>query len=115
MFYIVMIIYVLFVFWCFSSPSQCVPKRPERPVCKNSNETIGMEWISVKNRLPDNDDTVLVSVLQDDFVRVKQVMIGVYNQRLWSTTNMENTYINTVTHWMPLPEPARIKLDKNGS
>lgn len=56
-----------------------------------------MNWISVKDRLPDVFGLYLTL---DEF--------GIYIQRwkgLWETEYPVNE--STVTHWMPLPEPPK--------
>ena len=53
------------------------------------------QWISVKDRLPENSNIVLVCV--DNIVPEGYVQIG------WMLGEFfENKH---VTHWMPLPEP----------
>lgn len=68
-----------------------------------------MEWISVKDRLPEDGEDVLFVVRPNGglFIRV-----GIYSDGVWSLLcGMWNDYrqftSNTawpVTHWMPLPE-----------
>jgi hypothetical protein len=58
-----------------------------------------MNWISVKDRLPDDYSDVLVY----DYDGM-QYDIGWYDfegYKGWVNTNMEDS----ITHWMPLPEP----------
>ena len=70
------------------------------------------EWISVKDRLPDNKehDWVLAQVVEDNgFMHIPRVMEYRQAKNDW----FEETYgwlsehngVFTVTHWMPLPEP----------
>ena len=59
------------------------------------------KWISVKDRLPDNDVPVMIYNYD--------VNIGVYYKNKFHAFD-ENGYpfeINYVTHWMPLPEPPK--------
>lgn len=60
-----------------------------------------MEWISVKDRLPDDDKTVLVT----DGIRI---CLSYYEGccDLW-----RGGYIfgREMTHWMPLPQPPKEK------
>lgn len=66
-----------------------------------------MEWISVKDRLPEHDDYCLVC-LGRHIVR-----IGVYKYGHWHycvgiyMTEPELRPGMYVTHWMPLPEPPK--------
>ena len=70
------------------------------------------EWISVKDRLPDNKehDWVLAQVVEDNgFMHIPRVMEYRQAKNDW----FEETYgwlsehngLFSVTHWMPLPEP----------
>ena len=72
------------------------------------------EWISVKDRLPDNKehDWVLAQVVEDNgFMHIPKVMEYRQQKNDW----FEETYgwlsehngAFTVTHWMPLPEPPK--------
>ena len=72
------------------------------------------EWISVKDRLPDNKeyDWVLAQVVEDNgFMHIPTVMEYRQSRNDW----FEETYgwlsehngAFTVTHWMPLPLPPK--------
>ncbi len=72
------------------------------------------EWISVKDRLPDNQehDWVLAQVVEDSgFMHISKVMEYRQQRNDW----FEETYgwlsehngAFTVTHWMPLPQPPK--------
>lgn len=72
------------------------------------------EWISVKDRLPDNKehDWVLAQVVEDNgFMHIPKVMEYRQSKNDW----FEETYgwlsehngAFTVTHWMPLPQPPK--------
>lgn len=54
-------------------------------------------WISVKERLPENDHTVLFSTKYDG------IRMGSYLTTEWKTTSYIQFSVNAVTHWMPLP------------
>jgi hypothetical protein len=84
-------------------------------ICKSepSIETV-QEWISVKDRLPDNKehDWVLAQVVEDNgFMHIPRVMEYRQAKNDW----FEETYgwlsehngLFSVTHWMPLPEPPK--------
>lgn len=66
-----------------------------------------MEWISVKDRLPEDSDEFLcyVSILDDMGVKVYDIRILEYfsGAKIWSCDGT----IAIVTHWMPLPEPPK--------
>ena len=79
-----------------------------------SNGVTVQEWISVKDRLPDNKeyDWVLAQVVEDNgFMHIPTVMEYRESKNDW----FEETYgwlsehngAFTVTHWMPLPEPPK--------
>lgn len=63
-----------------------------------------MEWISVKDRLPEIDNEYIVAL---DFLEVKSTTMN-----FMSVTNKWHTMSSLdiskrVTHWMPLPEPPK--------
>ena len=60
------------------------------------------EWISVKDRLPEDYETVLV--YDGDFVQPSSFH-GKYG--FWTTDCYEADSIYGATHWMPLPEPPK--------
>ena len=91
----------------------------EKPIyefadCLLANGVTVQEWISVKDRLPDNKeyDWVLAQVVEDNgFMHIPTVMEYRQSRNDW----FEETYgwlsdhngAFTVTHWMPLPEPPK--------
>lgn len=65
-----------------------------------------MQWIPVSERLPEDNRTVLVT-WQDGFYPVHAAF---YENRMWyicDTPDDPAQYNNSVTAWMPLPEPYR--------
>lgn len=67
------------------------------------------EWISVKDRLPDDDELVLVYT-KDNVMSVCPLVIAnafanLKNLKVWEDNN--GYYVSDVTHWMPLPEPPK--------
>ena len=82
------------------------------------NGVTAQEWISVKDRLPDNKerDWVLAQVVEDNgFMHIPKVMEYRQQRNDW----FEETYgwlsehngAFTVTHWMPLPPVPEVKND----
>ena len=72
----------------------------EQPA-KDTN--VPSKWISVKDRLPDNNDTMLI-------VHRGGVSFGWYNGRYWERgASTNHRQLRTVTHWMPFPEPPEVK------
>ena len=81
-----------------------------------ANGVTVQEWISVKDRLPDNKeyDWVLAQVVEDNgFMHIPTVMEYRQSKNDW----FEETYgwlsehngAFTVTHWMPLPSTEGLK------
>lgn len=81
------------------------------------------DWISVKDRLPDYYDWVLISCTDEVNHSLRYVpSVGIYRDGVWATKesdeyfnhcervqahNMESAFQMKVTHWMPLPDPPR--------
>ncbi len=61
-----------------------------------------MKWISVKNKLPDNENDVLV-VNNDGWMMVSCCFTVDGKKIHWERRN-DLVYFGDVTHWMPLPE-----------
>ena len=83
-----------------------------------SNGVTVQEWISVKDRLPDNKehDWVLAQVVEDNgYMHIPRVMEYRQAKDDW----FEETYgwlsehngLFSVTHWMPLPLAPEVKND----
>ena len=66
---------------------------------KNKADVVPVEWISVKDRLPENEERVLVAVDSDKSDTKLDTDRMIYRQ--WVRWGM------SVTHWMPLPEPPK--------
>ena len=65
------------------------------------------QWISVKDRLPEEDVTVLAFINYSiDDAKLLRVVSGAYRGRLWLCG--QDIYSERfITHWMPLPEPPK--------
>lgn len=64
------------------------------------------EWISVKDRLPEHDETILIwhttfGIMIDTFD------LDSYTENGGNGSGLQGVNINDVTHWMPLPEPPK--------
>jgi len=59
-----------------------------------------MEWISVKDRLPQYGHFVL-------FFTWRGAMIGSFWNDGWRERDGKHYYNSEVSHWMPLPEPPK--------
>lgn len=65
-----------------------------------------MEWISVDDRLP-NDGEVVLCWAENGKNQTKNLLKQVtYVQNKW-IYGTYSTFIDGVTHWMPLPEPPK--------
>ena len=72
---------------------------------QNSNGVTVQEWISVKDRLPENGGYVVCIAKRNPFSRFMQ-MVARIEKNGWVNPITEQ-YISEVTHWMPLPEPPK--------
>ena len=57
------------------------------------------EWISVKDKLPEKDEVVIICT-DKNFVYAGDLMGDI-----WFLDN--DSWTETVTHWMPLPKPPK--------
>jgi hypothetical protein len=67
-----------------------------------------MEWIKVTDRLPEQDEYVLVLVEMNELY--SKYMVGWYDYGYGFKFNELGKDINGIkaTHWMPLPEPPKV-------
>ena len=64
-------------------------------------------WISVKDKVPESNEIVLVSAQDKDGDRYHALAVR-YPCGDWdSTDEYFNQWDGEVTHWMPLPEPPK--------
>ncbi len=73
-----------------------------------ANGVTVQEWISVKDRLPENRDDVLVC--RTWWNETRNPHIGWYNDvaQEWQILDSDGYYpCGKVTYWMPLPEPPK--------
>lgn len=64
-----------------------------------------MEWISVKDRLPEDGGYTIVYM---DDGHHKHVTFAKYQKRLkrWELTGVRAYW--HITHWMPMPDPPKV-------
>ena len=95
--------------------SQCEPKLLEDALSlinelAEENERVRGEWISVKDKLPDNYRAVLVVCQSTSISGGILRAVGSYGGGCWSMADADGTmrltkYMQyTVTHWMELPQ-----------
>lgn len=75
------------------------------------------QWISVKDRLPEIDEEVIVAVpfvFEDESGPTKEKGCWIKTARLMSepegakwSIHIEEKWITHITHWMPLPQPPK--------
>lgn len=62
------------------------------------------KWISVKERLPEDDEHYLVWCSDNNSCELALY----FGDGEWLTEDLENI-TRVVTHWMPLPEPPKME------
>lgn len=66
---------------------------------KNAPSVSAPQWISVKDRLPDDNDRVIA-------FRPYEAEVSAYRYCVkWGWSLKTSMSYNGITHWMPLPEP----------
>lgn len=63
------------------------------------------EWISVKDRLPEKREDVLLC--RKWWGEISNPKMGWYNEVSGKWFDLSNMEIHNVTHWMPLPQPPK--------
>lgn len=74
-----------------------------------ANGVVVQEWISVKDRLPEHGDRVLVAFAKrlGGGVASAKFKLGVSVDGWYCDGTFYELGINFITHWMPLPEPPK--------
>ena len=80
----------------FSEPVTTYAKLAIEALKKENGVTV-QEWISVKDRLPEQGEEAICIAADGD------MMIGKYTEWGW----MFPCYFEDLTHWMPLPQPPK--------
>ena len=62
------------------------------------------EWISVKDRLPEDDSDVLAYSRNGEEGRIYPAN---YSKGVWFDCIFDTPVTESTTHWMPLPEPPK--------
>jgi hypothetical protein len=63
-------------------------------------------WISVKDRLPDDQEEVLTCWLEEKMIQVQTYYLEYAGSGPWWMFGWQNHLLSAghITHWMPLPE-----------
>ena len=76
-------------------------------VCQSTRETeqgCGGQWISVRDRLPEPGQKIIAVFRDSGGLMVDQAR---YRDDLFDFSGWCNVQMESVTHWMPLPEPPK--------
>lgn len=66
------------------------------------------KWISVKDKLPDNEEVFLVYRGESKYPEIELAYWNLNRKRFEYYDNEYYGYgIDDITHWMPLPEPPK--------
>jgi len=65
-----------------------------------------MEWISIKDRLPEETVRVVCWVNNEETPRWSTYQIGMFENEKWYLNGGRKHY-EIVTHWIPLLEPPK--------
>lgn len=63
-------------------------------------------WVSVKEKLPEN--SVLVLVMSSSGQHVAWISEIIKGHVFWQYSDCCGCFADSVTHWMPLPEPPNV-------
>ena len=76
-------------------------------VCRQPTVPSYGQWVSVKDRLPEEQKEVLIYLPEYDSVEMAALFeIPSLNLKEWAQ-NEDAYMLNEVSHWMPLPEPPK--------
>lgn len=104
---------------CISEIGKFIGKEKAKSYKQGYNEGIdaakGQQWISVADRLPDDDTTVLCLVSNRYMALESFYALGCYYEERWHIANNEtltrlSSDVFGVLYWMPLPtKPQEVK------
>jgi len=64
-------------------------------------------WVSVNDRLPDENKSYLVNTVEDDVIELGFYRCPEYENFNWHCPVTHDDVDHTVAHWQPLPEPPK--------
>lgn len=109
--------------WLYDDPidlARAIRKGPDMPTVQGGNSPVTPDgWISCSERMPEMGERqcyVLAADFKNNYPpNIPNTQVGVYGDWFndgnptWDDGDGEDLYLKEVTHWMPLPEPPRLK------
>ncbi|HGW7603777.1 DUF551 domain-containing protein [Escherichia coli] len=109
--------------WLYDDPidlARAIRKGPDMPTVQAGNYPVTPDgWISCSERMPEMGERqcyVLAADFKNNYPpNIPNTQVGVYGDWFndgnptWDDGDGEDLYLKEVTHWMPLPEPPRLK------
>lgn len=65
-----------------------------------------MEWISVKDNLPE-ENVYVMTCDEDNYVQPGLILFGTWREYDYDDYYGHEELITEVTHWMPFPDPPK--------
>ncbi|EFF9616775.1 TPA: DUF551 domain-containing protein [Escherichia coli] len=108
--------------WLYDDPlelAKAIRKGPDMPEFDGPTPVTPDGWISCSERMPEMGERqcyVLAADFKNNYPpNIPNTQVGVYGDWFndgnptWDDGDGEDLYLKEVTHWMPLPEPPRLK------
>ncbi|WP_275284550.1 DUF551 domain-containing protein [Escherichia coli] len=108
--------------WLYDDPlelAKAIRKGPDMPEFDGPTPVTPDSWISCSERMPEMGERqcyVLAADFKNNYPpNIPNTQVGVYvdwfndGNSTWDDGDGEDLYLKEVTHWMPLPEPPRLK------
>lgn len=67
------------------------------------------EWISVKDRLPNEYKDVLTYNSKKDDIAIDYIIEMTDERSLWGRCSIDDEIQSNITHWMSLPKPPEVR------